>query len=205
MTSRFTDVARVLRSLIATDPMPAHKLPISVNENTVCNFKSGDAMDSFKLGSVLAPHSLVAEELALMRVTARVGTEGPATFVLASKASIPLHEGVISALAAGTEVRASLLVAGPGAVLAPVEIQASVDGVLFIVAFPVSTPIGSRVVINRVWVAGCEVVVDELSSSITIGFNHAPAPEGAMIEAALAGDLSGVCAALYLGSLRICV
>ena len=145
-------------------------------------------MDSLELGTISAPHSLVAEDVTLISAKALVGPKGPAIFVLASKGSTPLHEDVITALAAGTEVRASLLVAGPdggeGAVLAPVDTEASVDGVLFIVAFPAGTPIGSRIVINRVWVAGREVVLDEMSSSITIGFNHAPAPAGAMIAAA---------------------
>jgi hypothetical protein len=183
--------------------MPANKVPISEHENDVCNFKSGASPDSLEDDTLSAPHSLVAEDVTLMPATARVGTEGPAIFVLASKGLAPLHEDVLEALAAGTEVCAFLLVAGPDfgedAVSAPVYINVSVDGVLLFVAVPPGTPEGSRVVINRVWVAGREVVLDELSSSITIGFNHVPAPAGAMIEATKAGNLSGVRAALDNG------
>ena len=204
MTTECADVARALGIFISSDPMPQNKLSISHTENTVCTFNSAGLMDSLKEDTVLAPLSLGATDVTLMPTKVCVGMEGPAIFVLASKGSTPLHEGVLKALAAGTEVLASLLVAGLNggecAVLAPADIEASVDGVLLIVPFLAGTPQGSRVVINRVWVAGCEVALDELSSSITIGFNHhTPAPAGAMIAAAKAGDLSGVRAALDNG------
>ena len=201
MTTECADVAKAL--FILTDPMPANKLSISTTENTVCAFNFAGLMDSLEKDTVSAPFSLGATHVTLMPTKVCVGMEGPAIFVLASKGSTPMHEGVLKALAAGIEVRASLLVPGPDggecAVLEPVDIEASVAGVLLIVAFPAGTPQGSWVVINRVWVAGCEVALDEPSSSITIGFNHTPAPAGAMIAAAMAGDLSGVRAALDNG------
>jgi hypothetical protein len=64
---------------------------------------------------------------------------------------------------------------------------------------PPGTPDGSLVIINNVWVAGFAVVLNSLSSSVTIGFNHAPASNGAVYAAALAGDVTGLIAALHNG------
>ena len=83
----------------------------------------------------------------------------------------------------------------------PADIEAKFERncVLLKVAVPLGTPVGARVVINHVWVAGCAVVLNELASIVTIEFNHAPAPAGAVHAAAKAGDLPALKVALRNG------
>ena len=83
----------------------------------------------------------------------------------------------------------------------PVDIEGDVklNCVLLKVAVPLDTPDGAHVVINHVWVAGCAVVLNELSSFVTIGFNHAPAPVGAVMEAIAADNLAALKVALHNG------
>ena len=130
----------------------------------------------------------------------------PAVFVLANSRETQQHEFVLTALASGAEVIAimrsvSNLDGGVIDVQVAVDIQAAVTlNCLFLtVAVPPGTPDGSCVMIHAVWVAGVSVVLNELASSVTIGFNHAPAPAGAVIDAAVANDLPGLKQALGNG------
>ncbi len=54
-------------------------------------------------------------------------------------------------------------------------------------------------IINNVWVAGRVVVLNELLSCVTIGFNHDPESEGAVYAAAAAGDTPGLIVAIHKG------
>jgi hypothetical protein len=74
--------------------------------------------------------------------------------------------------------------------LLPATFEPSVihGGVLITVPVPVSAPEGSRVVLSRVSIAGCDVALGEAPLQVIVGFNHAPAPHGPVTAAAEAGD-----------------
>jgi hypothetical protein len=61
-------------------------------------------------------------------------------------------------------------------------------GVLLNVSVPASVTEGSRVVISRVSVVGCDVALGEAPLEVIVGFNHAPAPAGPVYAAAVVGD-----------------
>jgi hypothetical protein len=73
--------------------------------------------------------------------------------------------------------------------LLPVTYEPSVThgGVFVSISVPASAPEGSRVVISRVSVAGCDVTLGEAPLEVIVGFNHAPAPAHPVSSAATAG------------------
>ena len=206
MATWCVDVAKVFGDVmrsISTDPT---KLPIDATENVVTNLTPGVSTDSLECDKVSAPPSIDASEVALAPVEVRVFSGTPAVFVLANSRETQQHEFVLTTLASGAEVIAimrsvSNLDGGVIDVQVAVDIQAAVTlNCLFLtVAVPPGTPDGSCVMIHAVWVAGVSVVLNELASSVTIGFNHAPAPAGAVIDAAVANDLSRLKQALGNG------
>ena len=155
------------------------------------------------VGHVSAPSTPGASSV---DVSARTLTGQAAVFKLTphGSSSCPNDSCVLAALASVIVATDSLHIAcvgGASAVDLPVGIEVSVelDCVFLIVAVPADTPDGSVVLIKDVGVAGCAVVLNEMSSRVTIGFNHAPAPEGAVFAAAAAGDESGLEVALFDG------
>ncbi len=82
----------------------------------------------------------------------RAGT--PAVFLLASISSVLMQECVLTALASNMEVIATLRIAKPVDEQLSVYITASVtlNCALLTLAVPPSTPDGSLVIINNVWV-----------------------------------------------------
>jgi hypothetical protein len=203
MTTQCADTARVLGGVLrsySTDPQPPEKLPIDVNESVTVNFKPGGLTDSLKYDTILTPRCIAARDVVLISAEVRVRAGAPAVFHLVPISPSPLHECVLSALVSRTEVIAALRIASIHEQV-PVDINAAValNCVLLTVPLPPGTPDGAHVIIKNVWVAGCAVILNELSSTVTIGYNHAPAPEGAVMEAAGNDDLSGVKAALHRG------
>jgi hypothetical protein len=199
MSTQCTVAARVLGDVdcsFSTYLLPNSKLP---NENVTANFESGGLIDSLEEDTILAPSSISAREVTLTAAGARVCT-GPAVFHLAPIYSEPLQNCVLAALASGTEVIATLRIASIDEQV-PVDIKAAdaLNCVLLTVSVSPGTPDGSLVIINNVCVAGCAVNLNELLPTVTIGFNHAPAPEGAVYAAAKANDLPGLNAALRSG------
>ena len=199
VATRCADAASALNTMKFT------RLPISATENDSVNFKPADSIDSLEQDTVSAPLSIAAGDVAVTPAEACVRAGQLAVFNLVPTGSIPQHECVITALASGAEVIATLRIANPDG--GEVDVQVSVDievniklsCVLLKVAVPLGTQYGARVVINHVWVAGCAVVLNELSSIVTIGFNHATAPAGAMMAAAKDGDLPALKVALRNG------
>jgi hypothetical protein len=86
--------------------------------------------------------------------------------------------------------------------LLPVDYEPSVThgGVLISAAVPASAPEGSRVVISRAFVAGCDMALGEAPLQVIVGFNHAPETEGPVYIAAEAGDVAAVKSALEGGA-----
>jgi hypothetical protein len=88
----------------------------------------------------------------------------------------------------------------PGVVLTPplellpltYEPSADHGGVLICFRVPAFAPEGSRVVIVRVTVGGCELPLGEAPLEAIVGFNHAPAPEGPLYDSAQKGDARAV-------------
>jgi hypothetical protein len=209
MTTQCADVARVLEEvfhLYSTGLLPPEKLPIDVNENVTANLKQGGSKISLEDDSVVAPPSILACDAAVTQAAARVRAGTPAVFKLAHSCAAQQHECVLTALASGADVFAILrsvdnLHVGVIDVLVAVDIKVDIEHncVLIVVSVPPGTPDGALVVIKNVWVAGCAVFLNELSSTITIGFNHAPAPKGAVWTAAYYNDLPGLNAALRNG------
>jgi hypothetical protein len=149
----------------------------------------------------LAPPSILACDAAVTHVEARVRAGTPAVFKLAQSGSVQQHESVLTALASGTEVIATLRIASSVEKQVSIDIKAAVllNCVLLTVSVPPATPDGALIIIKNVWVAGVAVILNKLASTITIGFNHAPAPAGAIFAAARANDLPGLNAALRNG------
>jgi hypothetical protein len=105
----------------------------------------------------------------------------------------PPRRSLISALAKGMRTWWSPAAPAPPAAsarLLPVVYEPSVvhGSVLISVVVPASAPEGSRVVISRVSVSGCDVALGEAPLEVVIGFNHASEPEGPVMAAAEAGD-----------------
>ncbi len=80
-----------------------------------------------------------------------------------------------------------------------IEVDVERNSVLLTVAVPYYTPDGTLVIIKNVWIAGFPVILNELSSTITVGFNHAPAPKGMVLAAAYDDDLPFLNAVLQNG------
>jgi hypothetical protein len=203
METKCADVVKDLHNYVSSTDW-TNNLPISVTENDVCDLNPADSLDSLENDTTSVPLSVAACDIAVTPATARVQSGQPAIFHVGLNGSTPLHERVIESLASSAVVHVSLHVHVDGVEIVtrvPADIEASVEFncALVIVAVPTGTPNGSLVTINCAWVAGSAVVLSTLSSSVVIGFNHAPAPAGAMLEAAKAGDLSGVRTALDNG------
>ncbi len=204
MLIRCADAARILGGVVSsfsTELLPKTKLPFNVNENVTTNANPGDSTDSLEDDTILSPRSISANEVALTSVEACVRAGTPAVFHVTPISSALLQKCVLTALASGMEVIATLRIASPFDEQLSVDITAAValNCVLVSVAVPPRTPDGSLVIINNVWVAGCAVTLNEQSSFVTIGYNHAPASEGAVYAAAAAGDVPGLITAIHKG------
>jgi hypothetical protein len=204
MSTPCADAARVLSSVVSsfsTDLLITTKLPINVNENVTTDVKPGDSADSLEDDTIFAPRSISARDVALTPAEARVRAGTPAVFHLAPNSSAQLQECILTALASGMEVVATLRIESPVDEQLSVDIEAAVtlNCVLLTVAVPSVTPYGSLVIINNIWVAGCAVNLNDRLSCVTIGFNHAPASMGAVYAAAAAGDMPGLIVAIHKG------
>jgi hypothetical protein len=198
------DAARVLGgvvSLFSADLLRTTKLPFNVHENVTTDANPGDSTDSLEDDTILAPKSIYANDVALTPAEACVHAGAPAVFHLAPISSALLQECVLTALASGMEVIATLRIESPAVEQLSVDIEAAVtlNCVLLKVAVPPGTPDGSLVIINNMWVAGCGVILNERLSCVTVGFNHAPDSEGAVYAAAAAGDVPGLIVAINKG------
>ncbi len=176
-----------------------------VAETTFIEIQVSNSASSLELDGVLSPSCLSARDVEIIPSASRVLAGQAAVFTLVQIGANPQlkhHASVLTALASVTQVAATMHIAGADcAVQMPVDIEASVTlgCVLLIVTLPPGTPDGTIVAIGRVWVAGCVVGLNDLSSNITVGFNHAPASEGCVFEAAEHGDECGLVAALQNG------
>ena len=206
MATQCADVAHVFRDVIrsiSTDLLSS-KLPIDVTENVVTNLTPGVSTESLGYDKVSAPPSIEARESAVTPVNVRVCSGSPAIFKLAHSRETQQHDSVLTALASGAQVIAlmrsvNILDGGVTHVQVAVDIAVELNCVTLTVAVPPGTPDGSVVMIHAVWVAGVSVILDALASSVTIGFNHAPAPAGTVMDAARANDLPGLKQALGNG------
>jgi hypothetical protein len=204
MSTQCADAAKVLGGVVSSfsaDLHPTTKLPINANENVTTDVKPGDSTDSLEADIILAPRSISAHDVALTPAAARVRAGTPAVFHVAPISTALLRECVLTALASGMEVIATLRIASPVDEELSVDVKTAVlrNCVLVTVAVPFGTPDGSLVIINKVWVAGFAVLLNVQLSCVTIGFNHAPASEGAVYAAAAVGDVPGLFLAIHKG------
>jgi hypothetical protein len=204
MSAQCVDAARVLDGVVisfSTDLLPTTMLPFNVDEIVITDVTTCDSTDSLVDDKIVAPMSSSADDVALTPAEAHVRAGAPAVFHVAPISSALLQECVLTALASGMDVRATLHIESLAAEQLSVDIKAAVtlNCVLLTVAVPPCTPDGSLVIINNVWVAGCAVVLNELLSCVTIGFNHVLEWEGVVYAAAAAGDTPGLIVAIHKG------
>jgi hypothetical protein len=155
----------------------------------------------YSIGVVDARSCPPANSCSLCRLQKRVNAGCAASFILALPADVIFGDSqavVLATLTALLQVSAELQQpddrGAPPAQPLPMAYELSIvnGSVLIIVSVPASVPEGSRVVISRVSVAGCDVVQGEAPLEVIVGFNHAPAPEGPVMAAMEAGDVSAL-------------
>jgi hypothetical protein len=114
--------------------------------------------------------------------------------VLVALASAAFVEATTMAFSADEEVRPGL------AQLLPVTYLAwsSHGGVVVNVDVPATVPEGSRVVIRRASIAGCNMDLGTSSLGYIVGFNHAPAVAGSIFQASLDNEHSYIRRMLYV-------
>jgi hypothetical protein len=163
--------------------------------------------DGDRVGDIFAPSYPPASSFSHSCLQKRVNAGHAAAFVLAPPADVfygDLNATMLATLAALVQVSAELqqpadLCVAPAQLPAAYEVLMAHGGVLVTVPFP-TAPEGSRVVISRISVAGCDVALGEAPLEVIVGFNHAPAPKGVVWDASAAGDAPALTRLLHGGA-----
>jgi hypothetical protein len=150
-----------------------------------------------RFGVIEAPSCPPASSCSVSSLQKRVKAGRAAAFVLAPPADAiygDSNASVITTLAALVQISVELqqpddLGVPPAQLPADYEASIAHGGVRITLSVPASAPEGSRVVISRVSVAGCDVALGEAPLEVIVGFNHAPAPDGPVMAAAESGDV----------------
>jgi hypothetical protein len=144
-----------------------------------------------RVGDILAPNCPPASSCSIYCLQKRVkaGRAPPADIICGG-----LYATVLATLAALVLVSAELqqpddLCVALAELPAAYEVSITHGGVRITLPVPASAPEGSRVVISRVSVAGCDVALGEAPLQVIVGFNHAPAPAGPVIDSVRRGDV----------------
>jgi hypothetical protein len=152
------------------------------------------------IGSVDEPSCPLARSLSILCVQLRVHAGHAAAFIMRAPPSKgpcgELHPAVFEAMAAVTRISAGVQDpsdtcpsrVSPAAVM-PVIIEPSVADGGILISIPDTAADGSRIVIQRASVAGCDLTLGEVPPHVNVGFNHAPATGMAVIELARSGDI----------------
>jgi hypothetical protein len=207
------ECARVLEALLSERNTHQRELPIAPVEPPDIALSR---IDETGLGSISAATCPPTSCLSIAPLKMRVHPGRGATFVLAPRAaSVCGADTAVLATLTSTAVvevvlespgvnatgplfgrkraRGSTKAATASASLAQLlavtyEHSVTHGGVLISTAVSSSVTEGSRVVISRVSVAGCDVALCEAPLEVIVGFNHAPAPAGPVYAAAVVGD-----------------
>jgi hypothetical protein len=196
--------ALALRALQSEHALHDYTLPLAPSEPPFIIL----ARTSDGIGSVDAPRCPSASSLSVSCLQKRVKAGRSAAFVLAPPAE-PFDSDVLAAVLStvtslvqacvelqipaddASAVPAVRVLYAPAHRL-PVTYEPSAihGGVLVVASVPDSAPDGSRIVMSRASVAGCEVVFGDEAPQATVGFNHAPAPEGPIAESDYYSDVT---------------
>jgi hypothetical protein len=187
------DCVLALQALQSENQLHECSLPLAPSEPSFIIL----TCDGDRIGVIEAPSCPPGSSCSLSSLQKRVKAGRVVSLVLAPPVDVvygDLHVAVLATLTAVVQVSAELY--QPGDVGAPpaqlpvaYEVSIAHDGVLISVTVPASAPEGSRVVISRVSVAGCDVALGEAPLEVIVGFNHAPTPKGSVMAAAEAGDV----------------
>jgi hypothetical protein len=180
-----------------------HKLPLGITDNPIDIIENSSVElhsssfpdDSLSKDVIYAPPCISADIIEFSPDETRVAPGRAAGFNMNPTGSSAFNIDVLSALASVTQAYATLFIPshdGIGAVDTQMPVKFTISTSLFCVRLevdvPPGTPDGSLVKIHRVWVAGCEVCLDDPPLCITVGFNHAPSLPGKVFTAAKKGD-----------------
>jgi hypothetical protein len=123
------------------------------------------------------------------------------TVVCTALASVALVKAMIE-LSGGTAVAESPIAATHPEQELPVSYEPSVahGGVRIAVPVPASAPDGSRIVVRRLVVGGCEFSLGEAPLQVIVGYNHAPAVAGPVNTAVVSDDVPALMRALEGGA-----
>jgi hypothetical protein len=149
-----------------------------------------------RIGVVDAPSCPPASSCFLYCLQKRLNAGRSAAFVLAPTVDVmpgDLYAAVLAKLADLVQVNADLQHPGslgvpPTQLSVACEPSSTHGGVLIAVSVPASAPEGSRVVVSRASVAGCDAALGG-EVHVIVGFNSTPAPAGPVMAAAEAGDV----------------
>jgi hypothetical protein len=177
--------------------------------------------DNCGVGRVHAPPCFSFNSLSIRCLSRRVHPGRSATFALVPHAhERRVEDGPVLAMLASVVTIAatlqppSMFIAPSGrkrarlpsstpvfAPLLPVTCKLSSHGDLLIcVTAPASASEGSRLVINNVSIAGCEMALGEAPLQSIVGFNHASLPKGPVSDAAGNGDVPTLMLLLHSGA-----
>jgi hypothetical protein len=153
--------------------------------------------DADRIGVIDAPSCPPASSCSLSSLQKRVMAGRTASFVLAPPADVisgDLRNAVLAKLADLVRVNGELqqpvdLGVPPTQLPVAYTCKVSIEHGGVRISVPASAPEGSRVVISRASVAGCDVALGEAPLEVIVGFNHAPAPLGPVYAAVKAGNV----------------
>jgi hypothetical protein len=184
------DCARALQELRSEVQLHEHSLPVAPTEPPIVVLTCADD----RIGIIDAPSCPPASSCSCSCLQKRVKAGQAAAFVQAPPVdpiSGDLHAAVLTTLTGLVQVSAELRQdeLGVPAAQLPVAYELSITHGGVLISLPVSSTEGSRVVISRVSIAGCNVALGDATLEVIVGFNHAPAPEGLVYTAGEAGDV----------------
>jgi hypothetical protein len=214
------DVSSPLQSLQIARSAVQSSLPLAPTEPPCIKFMYSEGPTHLQMGEIIAPAFPPASSLTVTRLAKCVRSGRSASFVLClSQADAAVLE-VLSVLATvvasiqpatDSEVPCRGPVTPASAQLLPVSYEPSVNverfqpevhnGVHISIPIPPTVPDGSRVVLHRVCVSGCDVAgLDGAALQVVVGFSHDTAPAGPVWDAAQSGDVSVLRRALENGA-----
>ena len=201
LTSKHDDASRLytyaVTDLISRLPMGALEIPALGIEPFVSATSAVDAR--------LVSPSASARALAIANVPARVHADRPFEIELAANGLGPCvdaAESVASWISDHALLQISVEVPGQPQGEASVYVEARSSGggwILRALIRPAAWADAASVTVVSLSLAGQPVPCDCLPATLRVGYNHAPAPDGAVYQAAQAGDVVALQAALDAG------
>jgi hypothetical protein len=160
------------------------------------------------LGTVTAPPALNSHNVAFACPRRRVQPGGTVTFTLAPLDATTCSAASLFALASAARVDIAIdpaairgqIASAPASLLPVSYVPCAERGCVQVsTVIPVSAPGGSRVVVSRASVAGCDITLGS-ALQVIIGFNHTAEPKGRVYAAAGRGDIPALISLLDDGA-----